>query len=104
VRVPVKVTVDGGAGTATLDGATHTGVPAGTTYAPQGWETVTDRYDVRLVGGVSHVDLDASPADARRGTLTAGERRTGSRSTQLSYSCWGWERSHDATYAQLRGS
>jgi hypothetical protein len=57
-RVPVKVTVDGGAGTATLDGTTHTGVPAGATYAPQGWETVTDRYDVRLVGGVSHVDLD----------------------------------------------
>jgi hypothetical protein len=58
VRVPVKVTVDGGAGTATLDGTTHTGVPAGTTYQPEGWETVTDRYDVRLVGGVSHVDLD----------------------------------------------
>jgi hypothetical protein len=58
VKVPVKVTVEGGAGTATLDGTTHTGVPAGATYAPEGWETVTDRYDVRLVGGVSHVDLD----------------------------------------------
>jgi hypothetical protein len=57
-RVPVKVTVDGGAGTATLDGATHTGVSAGTTFAPDRWDTVTDRYDVRLVGGVSHVDLD----------------------------------------------
>ena len=58
VRVPVKVSVDGGAGTATLDGTTHTGVPAGATYAPEGWDTVTDRYDVKLVGGVSHLDLD----------------------------------------------
>jgi hypothetical protein len=57
-RVPVKVTVGGGAGTATLDGATHTGVSAGTTFAPASWDTATDRYDVRLVGGVSHVDLD----------------------------------------------
>jgi hypothetical protein len=57
-QVPVKITVDGGAGTATVDGTTHTGVPAGTTYAPNGWDRVTDRYDVRLVGGVSHVDLD----------------------------------------------
>jgi hypothetical protein len=57
-HVPVKVTVDGGAGTANLDGTTHTGVSAGTTYAPDSWDTVTDRYDVRLVGGVSTVDLD----------------------------------------------
>ena len=57
-RVPVKVTVDGGAGTATIDGEKSTGVPAGATFAPEGWETVTDRYDIRLVGGVSHVDLD----------------------------------------------
>ena len=57
-RVPVKVTVDGGAGTATLDGARHTGVSAGTTFGPANWDTVADRYDVRLVGGVSHVDLD----------------------------------------------
>ena len=58
VRVPVKVTVDGGAGTATLDGDAHTGVSAGTAYAPNGWDTVSDRYDVRLIGGVSTVDLD----------------------------------------------
>jgi hypothetical protein len=58
VRVPVKVTVDGGAGTVTLDGEAHTGVSAGTSYAPNGWDMVTDRYDVRLTGGVSTVDLD----------------------------------------------
>jgi hypothetical protein len=57
-RVPVKVTVDGGAGTANLDGTTHTGVPAGTADTPDGWDRVTDRYDVRLVGGVSTVDVD----------------------------------------------
>jgi hypothetical protein len=58
LRVPVKVTADGGAGTANIDGETHTGVSAGTQYAPFGWETVTDRYDVHLVGGVSQVALD----------------------------------------------
>ena len=57
-RVPVKVTADGGAGTANIDGETHTGVSAGTAFAPFGWEQVTDRYDVRLVGGVSQVALD----------------------------------------------
>jgi hypothetical protein len=58
VRVPVKVTADAGAGTASIDGENHTGVSAGTAYAPFGWETVTDRYDIHLVGGVSQVVLD----------------------------------------------
>jgi len=56
--VAARVTVAGGAGTADINGTVHSGVPATTTFAPPDWDSAADRYDVRLVGGVSGFSLD----------------------------------------------
>jgi len=56
--VAARVTVAGGAGTADINGTVHSGVPATTTFAPPNWDSAADRYDVRLVGGVSGFSLD----------------------------------------------
>ena len=55
---PAKVFVASGAGTVTVDGATRTGVPAGTTITGDGWDGATDRYDVIASGGMSAFTLD----------------------------------------------
>jgi hypothetical protein len=55
---PVSVTVSGGAGSVVVDGVTHSGIGAPTTYAPDGWSTTTDRYDVQAVGGLSQLRLE----------------------------------------------
>ena len=55
---PVKVFVASGAGTVTVDGATRTGVSAGTTITGDGWDGATDRYDVIASGGMSAFTLD----------------------------------------------
>jgi hypothetical protein len=55
---PARLTVAGGAGSAVIDGTTHTGVSAGQAYTPDGWDAATDRYDIDCVGGVSRVSID----------------------------------------------
>lgn len=62
VRLPkdvaTRVRVAGGAGSVTIDGAVHTGIPGGTVYTPDGWDTATDRYLIDNTAGVSALTLD----------------------------------------------
>jgi hypothetical protein len=55
---PAQLAVLGGAGSAVVDGATHSGIGGSATYTPSGWASATDRFDVQAVGGVSQVRLD----------------------------------------------
>jgi hypothetical protein len=55
--VPVQVAFPAGAASISVDGASRTGVAAGTTVTPPGWDTAADRYDV-AVPGVSSFTLD----------------------------------------------
>ncbi|WP_157756859.1 hypothetical protein [Plantactinospora sp. KBS50] len=57
---PVQVRIGGGAGTVTVDGATRTGVSAGTVLEQRGYADATDRIEVESAAGVS--------------TLTVGRR------------------------------
>ncbi|WP_199512345.1 hypothetical protein [Nucisporomicrobium flavum] len=54
---PVRVAARGGAGSVTVDGQTHAGVAGGTVFAPLGWETAKDRYDIDAAGGVSDLTV-----------------------------------------------
>ncbi|HYN92230.1 MAG TPA: hypothetical protein VES42_00045 [Pilimelia sp.] len=56
--VPVRVRLGAGAGSATIDAQRHGGQSAGATFAPAGWATATDRYDVDVAGGVGSFTLD----------------------------------------------
>jgi hypothetical protein len=56
--VPLRVSVEGGAGSAVIDGLTHSGIGGGTVYTPAGWDPATDRYDIDTVGGVSQIRVD----------------------------------------------
>lgn len=53
---PARVTAAGGAGSATIDGEIHTGVPAGAVWTPATWATATSRYDV-IAAGVSSLTV-----------------------------------------------
>ncbi|MEU8005638.1 hypothetical protein AB0B66_31145 [Catellatospora sp. NPDC049111] len=55
--VPVRVTAGGGAANVTVDGARRSGIAGGTVFAPAGWDTATDRYDVDAVAGVSSLTV-----------------------------------------------
>jgi hypothetical protein len=50
---PVRVAAQGGAGSVTIDGVTHSGVTGGSAWTPAGWSTATDRYDIDATSGVS---------------------------------------------------
>lgn len=50
---PVQVKLTNGAGTLSVDDKSQTGLGAGTTVTPAGWQEATDRYDIEAVGGVS---------------------------------------------------
>ncbi len=50
---PVQVAANGGAGSVTIDGTTHSGVGGGSIWTPGGWSTATDRYDIDATSGVS---------------------------------------------------
>ncbi|GAA2396248.1 hypothetical protein [Dactylosporangium salmoneum] len=54
----VRVRAGGGAGGVSIDGATHSGVTAGATYATGGWDAAADRFDVDAAGGISSITLD----------------------------------------------
>jgi hypothetical protein len=56
--VPVRVGLAGGAGTVDIDEVNHTGVAAGRTFSPAGWDTALARYDIQAVGGVSQLTVD----------------------------------------------
>jgi hypothetical protein len=55
--VPIRVRIEAGAGSVILDGATQSGVAAGTVFTPPSWESSTDRYDIEAVGGVSRLTV-----------------------------------------------
>jgi hypothetical protein len=55
--VPVRVTAAGGAGSVSLDGATHTGVAGGSVFASPGWASATARYDVAATAGAANVSV-----------------------------------------------
>lgn len=56
--VPVRVTMTGGGGSATVDGASRSGIAGGTVIDAPGWDGATDRYDLDAVAGVSRLTLD----------------------------------------------
>ncbi len=58
--VPVRTSLDGGAGSVELDGVTHTGVAGGTVFTPFGWTAAADRYDVVAQAGVSALTVGNS--------------------------------------------
>jgi hypothetical protein len=62
VRLPsdvaTQVRVAGGAGSVTIDGAVHTGIPGGTVYTPDSWDSATDRYLIDNTAGVSSLTVD----------------------------------------------
>ncbi|GIG11671.1 hypothetical protein Cme02nite_00030 [Catellatospora methionotrophica] len=51
--IPVRVTAGGGAANVTVDGNRRSGIAGGTVFAPPGWDSAADRYDVDAVAGVS---------------------------------------------------
>ena len=55
--VPTRVALTGGAGSAVIDGTTHTGIGGGTVYTPDGWDTADPRIDVNNTAGVSTFTL-----------------------------------------------
>jgi hypothetical protein len=58
--VPARLRVGGGAATATVDGAAHSGVSGGSVYTTSGYDTATDRYDLDATSGVSTIVVDHS--------------------------------------------
>lgn len=54
---PVRVSAGGGAATVTVDGVRRTGIAAGSVFAPAGWDSSGDRYDVDAVAGVSSLTV-----------------------------------------------
>jgi hypothetical protein len=58
VDAPVRAVVANGAGSVAFDGAERSGVPAGTTFATDGWDVATDRFEILADGGVSRLVVD----------------------------------------------
>lgn len=56
--VPAQVRLAAGAGQATIDGAVHPGLAAGTVFTPDDWTTAADRYLIDNTAGVSALTLD----------------------------------------------
>jgi hypothetical protein len=57
-QTPARVRIGSGASRVTVDSTTHNGVAPGATYAPAGWESTADRYDIDAAGGVATLTLD----------------------------------------------
>jgi hypothetical protein len=58
----------GGAGSASLDGSDHVGVPGGRTFKVSGSHHGRDRIDIELSGGIGRFVLSDAQADSRRVT------------------------------------
>jgi hypothetical protein len=56
--VPATVRFAGGAGQASIDGVTHTGIAGGTELSTPDWTDGVDGYDVDAVAGVSELRLE----------------------------------------------
>jgi hypothetical protein len=56
--VPARVTIGGGASQVRLDAQNHSGVPAGSVFANDGWDLAPDRFDVDASTGVATVLVD----------------------------------------------
>jgi hypothetical protein len=59
-NAPARVAANGGAGSVTLDGETHTGVAGGSVWTPDNWTTATSRYDIDATAGVSTMTVARS--------------------------------------------
>ncbi len=55
--VPARVLFAGGAGSATVDGSTRSGLPGGTVLDALDWSAATNRYDIDNTAGVSALTL-----------------------------------------------
>jgi hypothetical protein len=56
--VPVRVTMGGGGGSATIDGTQHSGISGGAVFSPSTWPATGPRIDVDNTAGVSTFTLD----------------------------------------------
>jgi hypothetical protein len=54
---PARVAAAGGAGSVTIDGATHSGVAGGSMWTPDNWAAAADRYDLDATSGVSTLNV-----------------------------------------------
>jgi hypothetical protein len=59
-NAPVRVAAQGGAGSVTVDGETHTGVAGGSVWTPDDWAAATSRYDIDATAGVSTMTIARS--------------------------------------------
>lgn len=56
--VPAQLRVGGGAGSATVDGTSHSGVSGGEAFRTGGYDGASDRYDLEATSGVSTIVVD----------------------------------------------
>ncbi|HEY2792456.1 MAG TPA: hypothetical protein VGJ28_08880 [Micromonosporaceae bacterium] len=56
--VPVRVTMGGGGGNATIDGTHHSGIQGGAVFTPSTWPSTGSRIDIDNTAGVSTFTLD----------------------------------------------
>ena len=56
-RVPARLQLRGGAGSATLDGQTRVGLGGGTVLTGTGWASALDRYDVSAPAGLAAIQV-----------------------------------------------
>ena len=59
--VPARVRFAGGAGSATVDGISKSGIAGGTVLSTPGWPAARNRYDIDNTAGVSQLTLDRGP-------------------------------------------
>jgi hypothetical protein len=57
--VPARLSLDGGAGHATLHRRNYVGIAGGTVLTSPGWATAVNRYDIRSPAGVSTISVGA---------------------------------------------
>jgi hypothetical protein len=57
--VPARLSLDGGAGSTTLGGRSHSGVAGGTVLTAPGWSGAADRYDIQAPAGVARISVGA---------------------------------------------
>jgi hypothetical protein len=55
---PARATLSAGAGSAVIDGETHTGVAAGSIFAGPGWDAAANRVDIECSAGIGALVVD----------------------------------------------
>jgi hypothetical protein len=55
---PARATLSAGAGSAVIDGQTHTGIAAGSMFAGAGWDTAANRVDIECSAGIGALVVD----------------------------------------------